>query len=78
MEKVKESKSQPKTVGIDSDIPSAPTLEDFYFDPGIRREDSPSFEDPLGVVQFSAPVLTEDIQHLNISDQGSKSIVSAL
>ena len=59
-----------KPVGIDSDIPSAPTLEDFYFDPGIEEEASPTFHDPLGVAQFSTPTLTETIQHLDISARG--------
>ena len=69
-----------KPVGIDSDIPSAPTLEDFYFDPGPGpgpgpgiEEDasaSPTYHDPLGVAQFSTPTLTETIQHLDISGQG--------
>ena len=64
-----------KPVGIDSDIPSAPTLEDFYFDPGIgigteEEEASPTFHDPLGVAQFSTPSLTEAIQQLDISAQG--------
>ena len=71
MEKVREVKSHNKPVGIDSDIPSAPTLEDFYFDPGIQEQDSPAFQDPLGVTQFSQPLLTDGIQHLNISDQGN-------
>ena len=65
-------KSRP--VGIDSDIPSAPTLEDFYFDPGIAGiagiAGSPTYQDPLGVAQFSAPTLTETIQQLDISGRG--------
>ena len=68
MERVKESQPKQKLVGIDSDIPSAPTLEDFYFDPGIGDDPSPSFHDPLGVTQFSA--LTETVQHLDICDEG--------
>ena len=63
-----------KPVGIDSDIPSAPTLEDFYFDPGISIEEeaSPTFHDPLGVAQFSTPSLTEAIQQLDISARGDR------
>ena len=51
MERVRETKS--KAVGIDRDIPSAPTLEDFYFDPGIAGQDSQAFQDPLGFNPFS-------------------------
>ena len=65
---------QSKPAGIDGDVPSAPTLEDFYFDPGIEygieEEASPTFQDPLGVAQFSSPRLTEEIQHLEISNRG--------
>ena len=66
-------RAKSKPVGIDSDIPSAPTLEDFYFDPGIEEEASsasPTYHDPLGVAQFSTPTLTETIQHLGISARG--------
>ena len=61
MERLKNTKSKP--VDIDTDIPSAPTIEDFYFD-----QESPAFEDPLGVNQISAPPLP-GIQNLNISDE---------
>ena len=65
-------RAKSKPVGIDSDIPSAPTLEDFYFDPGIEEDasTSPTYHDPLGVAEFSTPTLTETIQHLDISAQG--------
>ena len=61
MEIVRETKSKP---GIDGDIPSAPTLEDFYFDPGIAGQDSQAFQDPLGVNPFSAQPITDGIQRL--------------
>ena len=64
MERVKHTKSKP--ADIDSEIPSAPTLEDFYFDPGIAGQESPTFQDPLGVHQISAPPLP-GIQNLDIS-----------
>ena len=64
MERVKHTKSKP--ADIDSEIPSAPTLEDFYFDPGIAGQESPTFQDPLGVHQISVPPLP-GIQNLDIS-----------
>ena len=76
MEKVREVKSHNKPVGIDSDIPSAPTLEDFYFDPGIAGQDSQAFQDPLGVNPFSAQPITDGIQRMDFSDQSKHNFLT--
>ena len=38
MEKVKHKKE--KSANIETGIPSAPTMEDFYYDPGIRDHET--------------------------------------
>lgn len=40
MERVKHRDREEKSV--DGDIPTAPTIEDFYYDPGIRERLAPS------------------------------------
>ena len=38
MEKTRSRKVQ-QTVDIDEDVPTAPTMEDFYYDPGISDQE---------------------------------------
>ena len=40
MERVKHRDREEKS--IDGDIPTAPTIDDFYYDPGIRERIAPS------------------------------------
>ena len=40
MERVKQR--QKEETSIDEDIPTAPTIDDFYYDPGIREMPAPS------------------------------------
>ena len=46
MERVKQREER----SIEGDIPTAPTMEDFYYDPGIREEQTRSQRDPLDSV----------------------------
>ena len=41
MEKVKHKERREEDTSIEDDIPTAPTIEDFYYDPGIRERLDP-------------------------------------
>ena len=46
MERVKQKKDKTTNDNIACDIPTAPTLEDFYFDPGISTETTEPCDQP--------------------------------
>ena len=41
MERVKHKHRHKEETSFDEDIPTAPTIEDFYYDPGIRERLAP-------------------------------------
>ena len=68
MERVRQKKDKIHN-DIESDIPTAPTLEDFYYDPGIRDHQSSS--DPLGALEQSTTEICDNMQDLSIQHQGN-------
>ena len=74
MEKAR-SKRVKQTVDIDEDVPTAPTMEDFYYDPGIKDQGK-VFTDPLGVAQLELNVpkndneICDNLQGLSVDQSG--------
>ena len=72
MEKIKHRKEKDSIRSdIESDIPSAPTMEDFNYDPGIETTSQVSSSDPLGVATFANDnQICDSMQELEISSSG--------
>ena len=65
MERVKQKKVKVRN-DIDSEIPTAPTMEDFHFDPGIR-EGSPELLISSKVSDIKIRETTERIEDLTLT-----------
>ena len=63
MERVKQR--QKEETSIDEDIPTAPTIEDFYYDPGIRERLAPSISGATDVPSLEQEV-TESLSKMDL------------
>ena len=63
MERVKQR--QKEETSIDEDIPTAPTIEDFYYDPGIRERLAPSISGATDVPSLGQEV-TESLSKMDL------------
>ena len=65
MERVKHRDREEKSVG--GDIPTAPTIEDFYYDPGIRERLAPSSSLATGDLVEAEQGISESLDKIEIT-----------
>lgn len=65
MERVKNRDREEKSVG--GDIPTAPTIEDFYYDPGIRERLEPSGSFATGETVQAEQDISESLDKIEIT-----------